>query len=149
MNLRLRSELPLLEIQLFLTLQTSHLIHSTDLRSNHDLVGNMLDRLPGLKLLVSFGFSSCFNTLAFSLDICKRTKSVLKYFIRKEEIQDLFCCHQRTHPSEISPKQNSRVAQQSFSSANSCYYKGLFQHIPQYLLKIKGQYIHDCRIRHA
>jgi hypothetical protein len=81
MNLRLKSEMPLLELQLFLTLQTSHLIYSTDLRSNHDLVGNMLDRLPGLKLLISFGFSSCFNTLTCSLDICKRTKNALKYFI--------------------------------------------------------------------
>lgn len=76
MNLRLRSELPLLEIQLLLTLQTSHLIHSTDLRSNHDLIGNILDRLPGMKLLISFGFRSCFNTLACSLDKCVNERKV-------------------------------------------------------------------------
>src|SRR4051812_25747456 len=90
MNLRLGSEMPLLEIQLFLTLQTSHLIHSTDLRSNHDLVGSILGRLPGLKLLISFGFSSCFNTLARSLDLSTRTKSVLKYFIPEKRRYRIF-----------------------------------------------------------
>ena len=79
MNLRLRSELPLLEIQLFLTLQTSHLIHSTDLRSNHDLVGNMLGRLPGMKLLISFGFAT-FSTHLPALWTFVNERKCLKVF---------------------------------------------------------------------